>query len=146
MVSSNVYHCLRRKHRCHKFDAVCSRFHVNLWSTDLRKQIMGLSYCFDCIISWPFIELYHHTVPQLKTYSIYLYSHSLHTLSFSRSLSHAHSLSNSLSHSLQHIHRHSHSLSHTLILFDGLSSQREWLLFFFVWRMSCKYVSSMRDT
>ena len=70
----------------------------------------------------------------------------IHTLSFSRSLSHAHSLSNSLCQSLQHIHRHSHSHSHTLTLFYGLSSLREWLLFFFVWRMSCKYVSSMCNT
>ena len=62
---------------------------VNIGSTDLRKRIIGFSDCYDCVISWPFIELCHYTVSQLKTYHIYLYSQSLskntYTLSFSPS-------------------------------------------------------------
>ena len=62
---------------------------VNIGSTDLQKRIIGFSDCYDCVISWPFIELCHYTVSQLKTYHIYLYSQSLskntYTLSFSPS-------------------------------------------------------------
>ena len=62
---------------------------VNIGSTDLWKRIIGFSYCYDRVISWPFIKLCHNTVLQLKTYYIYLYSHSLskntYTLSFSSS-------------------------------------------------------------
>ena len=58
---------------------------VNIGSTDLRKRIIGFSYCYDCVISCPFIELCHNTVSQLKTYHIYLYSQSLSRITFTLS-------------------------------------------------------------